>query len=49
MYERPYFLNQLSYDHKVTYPNKGDFLINNTYLIEIEGNNKTTKQNKNIE
>lgn len=44
-----FFLNQLSYDHKVTYPNNGDFLINNTYLFEIGGKNKTTKQIKNIE
>lgn len=39
-----FFLNQVSYKHKVTYPEKGDFIIDNKYTIEIGGKNKTRKQ-----
>ncbi|MCF6308775.1 MAG: AAA family ATPase [Flavobacteriaceae bacterium] len=39
-----FFLNQLSQNQQVTYPDKGDFLINNTYLFEVGGRTKTTKQ-----
>ncbi len=44
-----FFLNQLHHHHKVTYPNQGDFLIDNTFLFEIGGKNKTNQQIKNIE
>jgi predicted AAA+ superfamily ATPase len=44
-----FFLNQLNNDHKVTYPEKGDFLIDETYLFEVGGKNKTNKQLKNSE
>ena len=39
-----FFLNQLSVKHKVTYPKQGDFLVDEKYLFEIEGKNKTQKQ-----
>ncbi len=39
-----FFLNQLSQNHQVTYPNKGDFLINDTFLFEIGGQTKNKKQ-----
>lgn len=44
-----FFLNQLSYNHKITYPEKGDFLVDETYLFEVGGKNKTNKQIKNID
>jgi len=44
-----FFINQLSYYHKVNTSNKGDFLINNEYLFEIGGKNKSYKQIANIE
>ncbi len=43
-----FFANQLSLDHKVTYPTKGDFLINNKWLFEVGGRNKSTQQITNI-
>jgi predicted AAA+ superfamily ATPase len=39
-----FFLNQLSQNHTVTYPKKGDFLIDNKYLFEIGGKDKNYKQ-----
>lgn len=39
-----FFMNQLSAVHTVTYPKSGDFLVNNQYLFEIGGKNKTNKQ-----
>lgn len=39
-----FFLNQLRVKHKVTYPSKGDFLIDEKYLFEIGGQTKTQKQ-----
>ncbi len=39
-----FFLNQLSVNHIVTYPKEGDFLIDEKYLFEIGGKNKTQKQ-----
>ena len=44
-----FFLNQLYEKHKVTYPEKGDFLINNKITIEVGGKNKTNKQVATIE
>ncbi len=44
-----FFLNQISYKYKVTYPEKGDFLIDNNYLIEVGGKGKTDKQIKDID
>ena len=42
-----FFLNQLNNSHKVTYPEKGDFLVDETYLFEVGGKNKSGKQIKN--
>ena len=42
-----FFLNQLSYNHIVEYPNSGDFWIDNKYLFEIGGKTKSSKQIKN--
>lgn len=40
-----FFLSQLSNaGHKLTYPKTGDFRIDNKYLFEIGGKNKTNKQ-----
>lgn len=39
-----FFLSQLSAGFTVTYPEFGDFLIDNTFTFEIGGKNKTTKQ-----
>lgn len=44
-----FFLNTLSALHTVTYPQKGDFLVENTYLFEIGGKNKGFTQIKEIE
>ena len=41
-----FFLNQLSYNHTVEYPNKGDFWIDKKYLFEIGGKGKTNNQVK---
>jgi hypothetical protein len=43
-----FFLNQVSQKHQVTYPEKGDFLVNGKFLFEIGGKNKTNKQIKDI-
>jgi len=39
-----FFLNQLSVNHNVTYPKNGDFMVDNKYLFEVGGKNKTQKQ-----
>jgi len=44
-----FFLNALSTFHTVTYPPKGDFLVDNVYLFEIGGKNKGFTQIKDIE
>jgi uncharacterized protein len=36
--------NQLSKTNKITYPKTGDFLVNEKYLFEAGGKNKTKKQ-----
>lgn len=41
-----FFLNQLSYNHTVEYPNSGDFWVEKKFLFEIGGKNKTRKQIK---
>ena len=43
-----FFLNQMKYSHSVSYPSKGDFLINDQYLFEVGGKNKKAAQIKNI-
>lgn len=41
-----FFLNQLSHNHTVEFPNNGDFWVDKKYLFEIGGKNKTGKQLK---
>ncbi|MFO7862547.1 MAG: AAA family ATPase [Salinivirgaceae bacterium] len=41
-----FFLNQLSARHQVTYPKRGDFLVDEKYLFEVGGKNKTNEQIK---
>ncbi|MBI9067267.1 MAG: AAA family ATPase [Salinivirgaceae bacterium] len=39
-----FFFNQLNVKHKITYPGKADFLVDNKFIFEIGGKNKTQKQ-----
>lgn len=39
-----FFLNQLQTIHSVKMADKGDFLVNDTYVFEVGGKGKTTKQ-----
>ena len=41
-----FFLNQLSQNHQVTYPPKGDFLVDGKYLFEVGGRKKSFEQIK---
>ena len=43
-----FFLNQLRHSHDVTYPDKGDFLVDGTYLFEVGGAGKGFSQIKDI-
>ena len=43
-----FFANQL-FEYKLLYPNRGDFLVDDKYLFEIGGLNKTNKQIKDLE
>ena len=44
-----FFLNQLSTIHKINYSKSTDFLVNEKYLFEIGGKNKTNKQIKDMQ
>ena len=44
-----FFINQLEVYHSLHYPKKGDFLVDEKYLIEVGGKNKSYKQIKDIE
>ena len=44
-----FFFNQLSQNNLVTYPKQGDFLVNEKYLFEIGGKDKSKKQISGIE
>ncbi len=44
-----FFANQLQTGYEVTIPTKGDFLIEDNYLFEIGGKNKSFKQIRDIE
>jgi predicted AAA+ superfamily ATPase len=44
-----FFLNQLSYNHIVEYPNNGDFWVDKKYMFEIGGKSKSGKQIKNTD
>jgi len=43
-----YFLQHISVKHQISLPEKADFLVDNKYIFEIGGKNKTQKQIKNI-
>ncbi|QSZ42350.1 hypothetical protein GJV85_09610 [Sulfurimonas aquatica] len=43
-----FFLNAVAEVHNVTYPKKGDFLIDNNFLFEVGGRNKGFTQIKDI-
>lgn len=39
-----FFLSQFNHLHKLTLPEKGDFMIDDRYIFEVGGKNKTQKQ-----
>jgi predicted AAA+ superfamily ATPase len=43
-----FFANQLVCKHTLTYPKKGDFIIDGKYIVEIGGKNKSNEQIKGI-
>ncbi len=43
-----FFINSLSVNHKINYTQKGDFLIDEKYIVEIGGKNKSFKQIKDL-
>ena len=43
-----FFLNQLRYKHQVTYPNSGDFRVNDQYIFEVGGKGKDSRQIKDL-
>lgn len=48
MLRETFFYNQLRATHHVSYTPAGDFLIDNAYIFEVGGKNKTFKQIKNL-
>ncbi len=44
-----YFLNMLTLDHKLNYPKKGDFMVDECYTFEIGGKEKGFKQIRDME
>jgi len=43
-----FFASQLSYQHTLSYPKQGDFMIDETYTFEIGGASKSNKQIKGV-
>jgi len=43
-----FFMNQVNCKHHLTYPGKGDFKIDETYIIEVGGKNKSQEQISNL-
>jgi len=43
-----FFASMVSYSHSLDYPKSGDFLIDDTYTVEIGGKGKDFKQLKNV-
>jgi hypothetical protein len=43
-----FFLQNFFHNHTISLPEKGDFLVDNKYLFEVGGQNKTQKQIKGI-
>ena len=44
-----FFCNQVGFVHDVTYPNVGDFAVDNRYVFEVGGRSKSIKQIQNLE
>jgi len=44
-----FFMQNLAHNHLLSLPDKGDVLVDNTYLFEIGGKNKTKKQIAQVE
>lgn len=44
-----FFANQLGYIHKITYSDRGDFFVDQKYIFEIGGKDKSKKQIATIE
>lgn len=44
-----FFANQLAHRHHISLPQKGDFLIDNSYAFEVGGKDKSDKQIKGIQ
>ncbi len=44
-----FFANQLAYQHQLTYTKQGDFKVDNKYVFEIGGKNKTNQQIRDVE
>jgi predicted AAA+ superfamily ATPase len=45
---REVFFMSMNFEHRVTIPKKGDFMIDDKYLFEVGGKNKSFKQIKNL-
>ena len=43
-----FFFNMLRIDHQLSYPTKGDFLVDDVYTFEVGGKNKKFKQIANL-
>ncbi len=39
-----FFVNQLSHQHQITYADYGDFLVDDSFVIEVGGKTKTNRQ-----
>ncbi|MEM6800343.1 MAG: hypothetical protein AAF696_03005 [Bacteroidota bacterium] len=44
MLRETFVLNQLKLKHQVNYPKKGDFLVDEKYILEVGGASKNDKQ-----
>jgi predicted AAA+ superfamily ATPase len=44
-----FFVNQIDKNYKIEYSKIGDFLVDNKYIVEIGGKNKSFKQIKDVE
>ena len=43
-----FFSNQIAVNHKITYFEQGDFLVDDTFIFEIGGKSKNYQQIKNL-
>ena len=43
-----FFASQVSYDHTINYPKSGDFIVDDRYVFEIGGKDKSFSQLKNV-